>query len=269
VIEPEPTRAEGGQQETADTQREDKLGTALGDPRTLLQIGTMPMGSDISMRPMRHGYSNDTRGDGSSVAKRYAGPDRDLRRDTEHAMLVRLGAHLPLPHLITAAPGALVMEHVGGLNGQQLIEAGHAARVLRSCGDMLRRIQRLDVTTAFPETSLSPDTVLVHGDYGPHNLLFDPVTFAVTAVLDWEWAHPGGAVEDLAWCEWIIRTHHPEHIGAVEDLFSAYGDRPMWADRRDAMLAKCRRMLARPREQGAPGVRRWRQCIDDTLAWTE
>ena len=57
--------------------------------------------------------------------------------------------------------------------------------------------------------------MLVHDDYGPNNMLFDPVTFATAAVLDWELAHTDDPVADLAWCEWIIRMHHP---GAVDQL---------------------------------------------------
>jgi aminoglycoside phosphotransferase (APT) family kinase protein len=33
-------------------------------------------------------------------------------------------------------------------------------------------------------------------------------------VVDWEFAHLGDPVEDLAWCEWIVRMHHPEHVDA-------------------------------------------------------
>ncbi|WP_313800912.1 phosphotransferase family protein [Sphingobium sp.] len=43
-----------------------------------------------------------------------------------------------------------------------------------------------------------PDRVtLVHGDYRVGNFLFD--TSGVTGVLDWEMAHPGNPLEDLAW----------------------------------------------------------------------
>jgi hypothetical protein len=146
---------------------------------------------------MRHGYTNDVRGDGAIVVKRFLGPNGDVSWKTEHAMLSRLDRQLPVPRLLTVADSALHMEYVSGVHGQELIEAGHAARVLRSCGDMLHRIQSLDVRTAFPGASLTPDTVLVHGDFGPNNMLFDPATFAVTAVLDWEWAHPGDAVERI------------------------------------------------------------------------
>jgi aminoglycoside phosphotransferase (APT) family kinase protein len=38
---------------------------------------------------------------------------------------------------------------------------------------------------------------LVHSDFNAKNLLVDPSTAEVTAVLDWEFAHAGAAVEDL------------------------------------------------------------------------
>jgi len=40
-------------------------------------------------------------------------------------------------------------------------------------------------------------TSLVHSDLNPKNLLFDPDTLAVTAVLDWEFAHSGHPFTDL------------------------------------------------------------------------
>lgn len=39
--------------------------------------------------------------------------------------------------------------------------------------------------------------VLVHGDLNPKNVLVDPGTLEVTALLDWEFAHAGGPWEDL------------------------------------------------------------------------
>lgn len=46
-----------------------------------------------------------------------------------------------------------------------------------------------------PETTERP--VFVHGDAGPGNFLFD--NGHLTALLDWELAHPGDPMEDLAW----------------------------------------------------------------------
>ena len=86
-------------------------------------------------------------------------------------------------------------------------------------------------------------------------MLFDPLTFALVAVLDWEWVHVRDPVEDLAWCEWIIRMHHPDDV----------------PDRQAAMQAKCDEMLTMPRPAGssASGVRRWRRNIEITLESTD
>ena len=80
---------------------------------------------------------------------------------------------------------------------------------------------------------------LVHGNYGPQNLLLEVAVWEVSAVLDWEFAHEGNPVEDLAWAEWIVRMHHAEAVGALVALFVGYGSRPPWGLRQDMMLQKC------------------------------
>ncbi|MBD3848100.1 phosphotransferase family protein [Bosea sp. SSUT16] len=69
---------------------------------------------------------------------------------------------------------------------------------------MYAETRRLDPLIAFaldwlddnvPATTAPP--VLVHGDAGPGNFLFDEGH--LTALLDWELAHPGDPMEDLAW----------------------------------------------------------------------
>jgi hypothetical protein len=121
------------------------------------------------------------------------------------------------------------MQHIAGVHGQDLIAAGHAAAVLRSCGRTLRQVQSVAAADVFDDLPAGSPVVLVHGDYGPNNMLFDPVTVATAAVLDWEWAHPGEPVEDLAWCEWIIRMHHPEAVDELDNLFDGYGG-PPWLE---------------------------------------
>lgn len=57
----------------------------------------------------------------------------------------------------------------------------------------------LDEAVGRAEDLLVEDTrsVLVHGDLNPRNVLVDPVTLEVTAILDWELAHAGGPWTDL------------------------------------------------------------------------
>src|SRR6266508_286312 len=228
------------------------------------------------MRPLPHSYTNDTRGDGAVVVKRYDGPQAATRRARERLMLHRLRHRLPVPRLLGDVDGGLRTAFVAGVHGQELIEAGHAEAVLRTCGRMLRRIHEVDpaevlaeVLAEVPAGPAGPDLVLVHGDYGPNNLLLDPRTFAVTAVVDWEWAHPGDPLEDLAWCGWIVRMHHGEHVGALGAFFDGYGHRPAWTVRHDAMLARCRSLLSWCQGWADDRVRQWEHRLDITARWTK
>ncbi|MFT5681829.1 MAG: aminoglycoside phosphotransferase (APT) family kinase protein [Myxococcota bacterium] len=77
-------------------------------------------------------------------------------------------------------------------------------------GEMLafQRASMADIPEAHPALSLamrwleekrptSSEVVLVHGDFRVGNFLVDPT--GLTAVLDWEFAHWGNPMEDLAW----------------------------------------------------------------------
>ena len=207
------------------------------------------------MQPLRHGYTNDVSGDGTVVVKVYTGPGADTRRATERDMLRALAGRLPVPAVLSDPPGALWLSHLPGVHGQDLIVDGHAGPVLRSCGAMARALR---------------DAGVRHGDFGPNNVLLDPATFTVTAVLDWEWAEfRDDPVDNLAWCEWIVRTHHPDEAAALDELFAGYGSRPPWPQRHEAMLAKCRFMLDLRRQLGPqdPGYLRWQQLTAETGAW--
>ncbi|NGN68331.1 phosphotransferase [Streptomyces sp. A7024] len=209
------------------------------------------------MHPLPHGYTNRTLGDGRSVRKTYAGPDAALRHRRERDALRRLTGRLPVPPVLDETDGTLTLGFLPGTHGQELIDAGHAAEVLTACGELLRRIHA---------------TGMIHGDYGPNNILLDPSDFTVTAVLDWEFAHPlPDPVEDLAWCEWIVRTHHPAHAAALPRFFTAYGPDlvPPWPARQAAMLAKCAwlRGFCERWEPGGAGVRLWEERAAITAEW--
>ncbi|MES4907907.1 MULTISPECIES: phosphotransferase [unclassified Streptomyces] len=222
------------------------------------------------MRPLKHGYTNRTLGDGAVVKKTYEGPDAELRLDRERTLLTRLRGRLPVPPVHEAGNGTLTLGFMPGAPGQELLDAGHAVEVLEACGELLRRIHEAG---ARDEGEVDEGKVLVHGDYGPNNVLLDPVTFQVTAVVDWEFAHLGDPVEDLAWCEWIVRTHHPGHRHALDGFFRAYGGDavPPWPVRRAAMLARCAslREFCHRWEPNGPAVTLWRERAIATAGWQE
>lgn len=146
---------------------------------------------------------------------------------------------------------------VEGVHGQALLSAGHASAGLAACGRTLNLInQRLPG--------------LVHGDFGPQNILFTADAEDVVGVLDWEFAHEGSPIEDIAWCEWIVRMHHPGAATQLTVFFEAFGTRPTWQARHAEMLRRCASLQELCRRWGDHnGVALWNSRLDATLAWVE
>ena len=178
------------------------------------------------MESLPHGYTNATTSDGRVVTKSYLGPDAAGRCAREAAALRALAGRLPVPPVLACAGPTLTAGFMPGTHGQDLIDAGLAEPVLRACGRMLRRIHAMAPDGIVGAGPHPPGQVLVHGDYGPNNLLLDPRAGRVTAILDWEWARAGDPVDDLAWCEWIVRTHHPAHAAALASETRLHADWP-------------------------------------------
>jgi aminoglycoside phosphotransferase len=225
------------------------------------------------MRPLRHSYTNRTLGDGVTVMKSYQGPGARERFRREHAVLSALPGRVPVPAVLEARDGRLTMTFMRGVHGQELLDAGRAGAVLRACGVMLGRIHRIDPgeIAALPG-AVRAGHVLVHGDYGPNNVLLDPAACEITAVLDWEWAHAGDPAEDLAWCEWIVRMHHPRQVSLLGEFFGAYGGPiPPWPARQAIMAGRCRSLLGfcRRQDPGGRGEAQWAHRLAVTRAWTE
>jgi aminoglycoside phosphotransferase (APT) family kinase protein len=218
-----------------------------------------------------HSYTNRMMRDGSVVTKAYQGPDAPRRCAREAAVLRGLAGLLPVPVVIDCGDSRLRMSFMDGVHGQELIDAGQANQVLRACGHTLRRIHAIDPALVHVGDPDHPLAVLVHGDYGPNNVLLDRAAEEVVAIVDWEWAHAGDPAEDLAWCEWIVRMHHPAHVAALGSLFDAYGHRPAWIVRQQAMINQCRALLAlcEQWEPDGQGVRSWRHRLQVTESWTE
>lgn len=96
----------------------------------------------------------------------------------------------------------------------------HAREELAVWGDILERrtsrpwplaeLARVVLDRLAPPTVAR--TVLCHGDVGPGNFLHDGTR--VTALLDWEFAHLGDPMDDLAW--WVFRGH--DIAGGCGDL---------------------------------------------------
>ncbi|WP_328292576.1 phosphotransferase [Kineococcus sp. NBC_00420] len=220
-----------------------------------------------------HGYTNATRNDAGIITKRYLGPDAPTRQHAEVTALHYLAGILPVPGLVHEEAGQIGTAFMPGRPGQELLEMAPDA-VLHSVGRTAALLHRLDVSALDRPELLGPaedGAVLVHGDFGPQNLLLDPDTFKVSAIVDWEFAHLGDGVLDLAWAEWIVRTHHPHLVDALASLFEGYGTEPDWGRRQAAMVAKCEWALdfvIRWAPDGEAARVQWRGRLEATLTFT-
>jgi aminoglycoside phosphotransferase len=218
-----------------------------------------------------HGYTNHTQhGPDGVIEKVYIGPGGEERAVCELVCLSHLADLLPVPEVIgfDRDTPSVQLTRLPGRHGQDLLVEGHAHRVLTLVGATLRHIQQLPVST-FSELPGDGD-VLVHGDFGPQNMLFDIDRGEVTGLLDWEFAHLGDHIEDLAWAEWIVRMHHPAAVVDLDALFTGAALHPAWDDRRASMLRACDHHLARCSSAAdTDGIARWTTRCSLTAAWAE
>lgn len=215
-----------------------------------------------------HGYTNLTTLEGGRVIKRYAGPDAVLRREAEVTALTALAGRFPVPTVIGQDDSQLMLSFVPGVPGQEILEQ-RPDDVLFAVGRAGRALHGLDVGATY---EIVGGTVLVHGDFGPQNMVFDATTLQPAAVVDWEFAHLGDPVEDLAWAEWIIRTHHPQLVDSLDTMFEGYGSGSPWRQRHAAMLNKCRWALDFVRRwpgADAASVAMWQRRVEVTTDFRE
>ena len=204
------------------------------------------------------------------IEKRYEGSDSFDRAEREFACLTGLLGRCLVPEILEFDPSTpvLVVSEIGGGHGQELIDKGRVSQVLRLIGRQLSDLQSFDPSTV-PGLTRRGD-VIVHGDYGPQNILFLLDPMRVSGVLDWELAHMGSAVEDFAWAEWIIRTHHPDALEDLPELFSGSHLCFSWSDRQAAMVRQCRHHLAYCEASGLDSAASdWRRRLEATESWNE
>lgn len=222
------------------------------------------------VEPLRHGYTNRAVRDGDVVTKTYLGPDAAERCRREATVLWSLADLLPIPEVLGSDVEKLRTRLVHGTHGKDMIAGGLATPVLSACGGILKLLHAVDPRRVFGDDAAAT-SVVVHGDFGPNNILLDRTTMQVVAVVDWEWSHAGDPVEDLGWCEWIIRTFHSDCVDSMAAFFGTYGSKPPWTDRHAAMMTKLEQLhdFAEQRDPGGPvAITRVRQ-LDMTADWIE
>jgi len=115
--------------------------------------------------------------------------------------------------------GDLTIGSFGAIDGLPAFVELHRDRLTGFSRDDLAGLRTVAV-----DAQALLDTVtrscLVHSDLNPKNLLLDPDTLEVTAVLDWEYAHAGHPYADLGN---LLRSERDEAF--VDAVLSAYASR--------------------------------------------
>jgi aminoglycoside phosphotransferase (APT) family kinase protein len=171
------------------------------------------------------------------VEKRMADP---LRHDTEvRALRALAGSGLPVPEVVDAGPGSIVMTL---MPGERLDSMDGEARLngMRASAALLRRVHELPPPTGLPPAPDDARTMrryhdaggpplptaipageqptLCHGDWTDGNLL--AVDGRITGIVDWEAAHIGDPIRELSRAAWAASRKDPR---AFDIIVRAYG----------------------------------------------
>ena len=163
-------------------------------------------------------------------------------------MTLAAGSGIPVPdaRLVTVAGTPwLVTNHVDGAVGAAWLDTPARARTLAAAmAGLRRRLLEIDASGATglttpravdrppPGSSASEalqaaelalserrlEGVFVHGDFAPINVIVD-TEGGIRALLDFEHAHLGDPLEDVAWWCWVVRHHHPDAWHAAWPTF--------------------------------------------------
>jgi tRNA A-37 threonylcarbamoyl transferase component Bud32 len=217
-----------------------------------------------------HGYTNKTRRVAGFVEKQYEGRDAKVRLRREAACLRGVASVLPVPEVVESdeVHRTLRTTWIEGTPGQERMRSSPRA-VLGAAGSLLRQLQSESVQSILAARLEPGGPTAAHGDFGPQNLLLG-AHGEIVALCDWEFARMGDAVDDIAWAEWIVRTHHAATIDALDELFNAYGMRPAWQERHESMVAYCELLRRRCHAEGlADAEEMWVRRLDATERWSE
>ncbi|MFC0673468.1 RIO1 family regulatory kinase/ATPase domain-containing protein [Brachybacterium hainanense] len=196
-----------------------------------------------------HGFTNDTRSTKAGVEKIFSGPSGARRWSREVEALQRFAGTGYPPQLVDRSRSELrvVTRLIRGVNGAEILRAPQSTEaegLMRSAGRVLEDLGRDGV---------------VHGDFGPQNLL---VTDEGVRVIDWEWC---GALTDpdldAFWFDFIVRYHYPHAASLLPTFWRACGHDPDPRRGRDVLLSAFGIRVAEC-SPGSPAIDSWRTRRD-------
>lgn len=175
---------------------------------------------------------NNIAWNGSAVVKNYG--EKIVNYYRELVLLTRL-SDLPIARITTGSrPGNLNLKYIDGITGDMAVEAGIVTTLLKEMGRFLRKLHNIPIEVV-ADILPGEGPVIVHGDFAHYNCILNNEGTELLAILDWEAAHLGNPVTDIAWCEWQFRNRFPRYEWAINSLFEGYGEIPSWELRQGAL----------------------------------
>jgi aminoglycoside phosphotransferase (APT) family kinase protein len=208
------------------------------------------------------------------VARRFGDPQAARRSAGIMRAVGDSGVPVPSAWVVDAGGVAwLVMDRVDGDNGSIWLDDPIRARALAtSMGALWRSLQQVVISTIDANDALSSAGSapgrLVHGDFAPVNVVVGPDA-TIRALLDFEHAHEGDPLEDVAWWGWVVRHHHPDAWAAAWLTFCAAAgvDPTMHAPTlRRLMLDRLDRRAQAAADD--PTRHRWLTLREEAAAWS-
>ena len=83
---------------------------------------------------------------------------------------------------------------------------------------------RPDLQPSSELTASEPEIVFVHNDFLPHNILLEPDSCVVLAVIDFEWSFLGDPMWDIGYLDWWLQTDdYPYPVRCWDGVQESYG----------------------------------------------
>jgi serine/threonine protein kinase len=195
----------------------------------------------------------------------------------------------------------MIMEYINGINGQIFLDNGNideAKKIYKLLGIHLAKdihsikrednnldlsvirlvntsdkfieyvpINLKDIVTQINNVQDKEPQTLIHGDYGPHNIIFSKDTIIA---VDWEWAGWGNPIQDISNVLWFVHLHYPnlcrELSGIFLDTYLSYNNIQITEELIKAFcVSKCINILNFINDGDTNNIKEWIKRLEWTI----
>jgi thiamine kinase-like enzyme len=213
---------------------------------------------DFMLKQLYGGYTNQMyllERDNTSLVAKISNNTNDAKNEYECLKVLKTSLYTPniLDRFEIDNHSVLIMSYLTGVNGQGMLDSnelkksekiyellginlakGIHVKTRSESNSNLRNIALysddfndlefipssllMEVENILACNYLEESYVLIHGDYGPHNSLFNENKDSLY-IIDWEWAGWGSPLHDVSWILWFLNLHYPDRANILSEVF--------------------------------------------------